>query len=151
MDFPGPSIGDFERAVEDQVPLPVVLVPEVALAALLDAHRMEGEPETVGNGEVPFGRREAPRLHHAPGLAHVLQSPDEHTLPARWNGTGRRIGTVRVVRLVAHQRRIEDADDAQACVISNDVMPVLRTDAVERSRLERPALARRAILERRAP
>src|SRR5439155_11486097 len=47
---PGSPIGDLERAIEYQIPLPVVLVPAVTLAALPDAHRMEGEAETVGDG-----------------------------------------------------------------------------------------------------
>ena len=79
---------DFHLQVQQLVslrPLPVVLVPQVLLAALPDAHRMEGETETVGDGEVPLGCREAPGLHHAPGLAHVLQGPDEQALPPRGN------------------------------------------------------------------
>src|SRR5215467_2813791 len=150
VDFSGFPIGHLERAVEHQVPLPVVLVPEVALAALPDAHRMKGEAKTVLDGEVPLRRREASRFHDAPGLPNVLQSPGEHALPPGWNRARRRIGAVRVVGLVAYQRRIEHADDAQACVIPNDAVPVLRAYAVEHPGLESPTLASRAILERRA-
>ena len=50
VDFPGSPIGDLERAIKDEIPLPVVLVPEVTLTALPDAHRVEGEAETVGDG-----------------------------------------------------------------------------------------------------
>src|SRR5215472_3091432 len=151
VDFAGSPFGDLERAIEDEVPFPVVLVPQVALAALLDAHRMEGEAETVGDGEVPFGSREAPGLHHAPGLAHVSQGPDEHALSPGWNLPRWRIGAVGVVGLVAHQRWIEHADDAQLGVVPNDVVLVLRSHAVEHPGLEGPALPTRAIHERRAP
>src|SRR5262245_6223563 len=99
---------------------------------------MEGEAETVGHCEVPLGRREASGFHHASGLAHVLQGPDEHARLAWRNRARRRIGPVRVVGLVAHQRRLEDADDAEACVIPNDAALVLRAYAIEHPWLERP-------------
>src|SRR5687768_16924100 len=85
-----------------------------------------------------------------PSLAHVLQGSDEHALPPRWNRARRRIGSICVVRLVAHQRGIEHADDTELRVIAKDAVLVPGTHAVQRPGLECPTLAGRLVLERRA-